>query len=211
MKSGFLITVVVCAAALSGCGSKDLSKEQAKGQLTDYFGKNPTTQQLLTGMDNIGTVSEAEYFATPGGKYQKALEADGLVTITSKGKVFRPGSTGPKREYFNALDVTLTDKGKKLVTGKPNTVPAISANTWPTVYENAVFCGKEVVDIADVTTTDDSATVEYSWKAANLTPFAVHFHETDPTEKSTCNAALVQNATATLVRKGEVWAVTVAQ
>ncbi len=208
MKSAQFVTAIVFAAMLSACGSKDLTKEEAKGLLNDFFTKNPTTQKLLTGMDNIGTDTEAVYFASPGGKYQKALEAAGLITIKSKGKIFRPGS---KTEYFNALDIVLTDTGKKFVTGKPNTVPPISDNTWPTVYENAVFCGKEVANIADVTTTDDSATVDYSWKAANLTPFAQKFQETDATDKVTCNPAVVQNAVGTLVRKGEVWTVTVAQ
>ena len=208
MKFGYTLTAIVFAAMLSACGSKDLTKEQAKGLLNDFFVKNPTTQKLLTGMDNIGTDTEAVYFASPGGKYQKALEAAGLITIASKGKIFRPGS---KTEYFNALDLALTDQGRKFVTGTPNTVPPISNNTWPTVYENAVFCGKEVVDLTEVTTADDSATADYSWRAANLTPFAHKFHETDPTDKVTCNPAVVQTAVATMVRKGEVWAVTVAQ
>ena len=72
-------TALVFAAILTGCGSKDLAKEQAKSLLNDYFDKNTTNQPLLTGMASLGQSSEAEYFATPGGKYQKALEADGLI------------------------------------------------------------------------------------------------------------------------------------
>lgn len=210
MNSRYAFPALVLAALLTtACGaSKDLTKEQAKALLNEYFDKNPTTNQLLTGMDNIGTDSEATYFATPGGKYQKALEADGLITITSKGKIFKPDDHS---QWFNALDIALTDKGRQFITGKPNMVPAPSSNTWPTVYENAVFCGKEVADITAATTTDDSATAEYSWKAAKVTPFGTHAHEADPTEKSTCNTSLAVTATASFERKGDAWKLTVAQ
>ncbi len=208
MNSRTTLTLIAFASLLTACGSKDLTKEQAKSMLNEYFDKNPTTQPLLTGMDNIGTTSEADYFKTPGGKYQKALEADGLITLTSKGKIFNPAD---KKQWFNAIDIALTDKGKQFITGKPNTVPAPSANTWPTVYENAVFCGKEVADLSDVTTNDDSASVEYSWHAAKLSPFGVHFHETDPAEKSTCNPDLKINANASFERKNDAWKITVAQ
>jgi hypothetical protein len=166
------------------------------------------TQQLLTGMDNIGTATEAEYFATPGGKYQKALEGDGIVTIASKGKVVNPAD---RKQFFNALDIQLTDKGKALVTGKPNTVPPPTPNTWPIVYENAIFCSKEVAAIASVTTTDDTANADYSWHAVKPTVFANDFHSTDPTDKTTCNPAVMVNATATFVRKDGAWKLTVAQ
>jgi len=208
MNSPSVFTVIVLAAALSACGSKDLPADQAKSLINDYFAKHPNTQPLLTGMDNIGTASEAEYFATPGGKYQKALEADGMITITSKGKVFNPAN---HKEFFNALDIVLTDKGKALVTGKPNTVPPPSPNTWPTVYENAIFCSKEVVSLSEPTTTEDSASAEYTWRAAKPTTFADDFHKTDSTDKTTCNPAVVVNATAAFERKDGVWALTVAQ
>jgi len=199
---------VAFAVVLSGCASNDLTNDQAKSLLNDYFGKNPVTQQLLTGMDNIGVGSEAEYFATPGGKYQKALEADGLVTIASKGKVFNPAN---HKEFFNALDVELTDKGKTFVTGKPNVVPPTSPNTWQIAYENAIFCGKEVASIASVTTTDETANADYSWHAAKPTAFATDFHNTDPTDKTTCNPAVTNTASATFERKDGVWNLTVAQ
>ena len=199
--------IVVAFAALTGCGSPDMTKEQAKSLLNDYFDKNPTTHPFATGMASEGTDPDKEWFAGPSGKYQKALEADGLITIVSKGKIFNPGDHS---QFIYALDIALTDKGKTFVTGKSNTV-ANPAPQWPTTYENAVFCGKEVVNVGDVNTTDDTASVEYSWKAAKLTPFAIDFQKTDPTEKVTCNTALVQNASATIVRKDNVWAVTVAQ
>jgi hypothetical protein len=202
------VAVVVFAAVLSACATKDLADDQARSLLNDYFAKNPTTQPLLTGMDNIGTAAEAEYFATPGGKYQKALETDGLITIASKGKVFNPDN---RKEFFNALDIELTDKGKAFVTGKPNTAPAPSANTWPTVYENVSFCAKEVSKIESVTTTDDSASADYSWHAVKPTVFASHFHDTDPTDKTTCNPSVVVNASAAFERKDGVWKLTVAQ
>jgi hypothetical protein len=208
MNSASAVTAIVVVAVLSGCASKDLTNDQAKGLLNDYFGKNPTTQPLLTGMDNVGTVPEAEYFATPGGKYQKALEADGLVTIASKRKIVNPAD---HKQFFNALDIQLTDKGKTFVTGKPNTVPAPSDNTWPTVYENINFCGKEVANIASVTTTDDTASADYSWRASKLTPFANDFHNTDPTDKTTCNPAVTVSASAAFEMKDGVWKLTVAQ
>src|SRR5579862_874976 len=102
MKSAIAVAAVIFALLLSACASNDLTSDQAKGLLNDYFAKNQVTQSLLTGMDNIGTASEVEYFATPGGKYQKALEADGLITIASKGKVFNPAD---HKQFFNALDI----------------------------------------------------------------------------------------------------------
>jgi hypothetical protein len=208
MNSASALTVIVFAAALTGCGSKDLPADQAKSLINAFFEQHPTTQQLLTGMDNIGTDTEAVYFAKPGGKYQKALEADGLITIASKGKIYNPNNHA---EYFNALDLKLTDKGKPYVTGTPVTVPAPSKNTWPVVYENAVFCGKEVATLGEVATNDDTASAEYSWHAAKLTPFADNFHKTDPTDKTTCNPDVKVNATAGFERKNGVWALTVAQ
>lgn len=208
MNSGYTLTLVAFAALLTACGGKDLPKEQAKALLTETFDKTPATQPLLTGMDNIGTASEADYFNTPGGKYQKALEADGLVRITSKGKIYNPAD---RKQFFNALDISLTDKGKTFVTGTPNTVPAPSANTWPTVYENVTFCGKEVADITTIAMNDDFARVDYTWHSAKLSPFALDFQKTDPTEKVTCNPALVQNASATFERKDDVWKLTTAQ
>lgn len=208
MNTASVYAVIVLAAALSACASKDLTGDQAKSLINDYFAKHQTTQPLLTGMDNIGTAPEAEYFATPGGKYQKALEADGLITIASKGKVFNPAD---HKQFFNALDIALTDKGKALVTGKPNTVPPPSENTWPTAYENAIFCAKEVVSLGEVSTNGDSASADYTWRAAKLTSFADDFHKTDPTDKTTCNPAVVVNATAAFERKDGAWSVTVAQ
>jgi len=208
MNSGYALTAVLCASLLTACGGKDLTTDEAKTMISDALSKTPTTEPLLTGMDNIGTATEAEYFKSPGGKYQKALEADGLITITSKGKVFNPAN---KAQYFNALDIALTDKGKPFVSGKPNTVPAPSANTWPTVYENVVFCQKEVADVSAPNVNDDFARVDYTWHAAKLSPFAVHSQETDPEAKSTCNPATKESASATFERKDNVWKLTAAQ
>ena len=97
------------------------------------------------------------------------------------------------------------------MTGKPVTVPPPSPNTWPVVYENAIFCGKEVASLAEVSTNDDTASADYTWRAAKLTPFADDFHKTDPTDKTTCNPAVVVNATAAFERKDGVWKLTVAQ
>jgi hypothetical protein len=208
MKFAQSLTLVVCAALLSSCGGKDLSQEQAKSLLNAFFDTKPTTKQLLTGMDNIGIAPEKDYFATAGGKYQKFLEADGLITITSKGKIFRPGS---HTEFFNALDIQLTDKGKALMVGKSVTVPAPSANTWPTVYENANFCSQEVAAISNIATNDDFARVEYTWHAAKLTAFATDFQKADPTEKVTCNPAVSKSESASFERAGDVWKLTSAQ
>jgi hypothetical protein len=207
MSCRYALAAVVVGVVLSGCGAPDLTKDQAKTLINAFFEKNPTTHPLATGMVSMGQASEKEYFDTPGGKYQKALEADGLITIVSKGKVYNPADHS---QYIVALDITLTDKGKQLVTGTPTTAPAPPPQ-WPTVYENAVFCGKEVVEVSNINSNDDSANADYTWRAAKLTPFATEFQKTDPTEKVTCNPALVQNASAALERKDNVWKVTVAQ
>jgi len=208
MNSGFALTAVLCASLLTACGGKDLTTDEAKTMISEALSKTPITEPLLTGMDNIGAGAEAEYFKSPGGKYQKALETDGLITIKSKGKIFNPAN---KAEFFNALDIALTDKGKPFVNGKPNTVPAPSANTWPAVYENVVFCEKEVADVSAPNVSDDFARVDYTWHAAKLSPFAVHSQETDPEAKSTCNPATKESASATFERKDNVWKLTAAQ
>lgn len=208
MKIGYALTAIAAAALLTACGGKDLSKDEAKTLIAASLEKTPTTEPLLTGMDNIGTNSEAEYFQSPGGKYQKALEADGLITIKSKGKIYNPAN---KSQWFNSLDIALTDKGKPFVSGKPNVVPAPSANTWPTVYENVVFCGKEIVDVSLPNVNDDFARADYTWRAAKLSPFATHSHESDPASKSTCDTSKVENASATFELKDNVWKLTTAQ
>ena len=55
-------------------------------------------------------------------------------------------------QWMYALDVKLTERGKRMVRGKPQTIPAPSKNTWDTVYENAVFCTKQVVKIDSIST-----------------------------------------------------------
>jgi len=209
MNAKYALPATLFAAAfLVSCGgAPDLTKDQAKALINAYFKTTPVTQPLLTGMQNIGQETEAAYFAKGGGKYQKALEKDGLITITSKGKIVKPDDHS---QWFYGLDIALTDKARPFITGKPQTVPA-QPPQWPTVYENAVFCTKEVATISDPQTNDTSATVDYGWKAGSLTPFAIHFHETDPTEKSTCNVDLVVNANASFELKNNVWALTVAQ
>lgn len=208
MKIGYAPAAIVCAFLLTSCGGKDLSKEQARSLIAENLEKKPTTEPLLTGMDNIGANSEADYFASPGGKYQKALEADGMITIKSKGKIYNPAN---KAEWFNSLDIALTDKAKPFVTGKPNIVPAISPNTWPTVYENVAFCGKEVVDVSLPNINDDFARADYTWHAAKLTIFAVDSQKADPSAKTECNPAQVQNASATFELKDNVWKLATAQ
>lgn len=208
MNVRYALTVTALAFAMSSCGSKDLAQDQAKTLLNEYLDKNPMSQPLLTGMAQLGTDSEAVYFASAGGRYQKGLEADGLITIASKGKIVKPDD---KSRWFNALDIQLTDKGKKFVTGTPNTTPAMSANTWPTVYENVMFCGKEVVEIKSVATNEDFARVDYTWRSAKLSPFAEHMHAADPSTKSTCDTTAIQTAQGTFERKDDVWHVATAQ
>ena len=200
--------LIPAIALLAGCGAHDLTNDQAKALLNDYYEKKAVTQPLLTGMDNIGKMSDAEYFATPGGKYQKLLEADGLIIITSKGKIVNPAN---RKEWFNALDIKLTDKGRKFVSGPPNTTPAPSSNTWPTVYETVVFCGREINDITSLNQADDSAHVDFLWHAAKMTPFAAHFHEADPNEKTTCNESLKKDAVASFERRDGKWLVSSAE
>ena len=177
MNSRYALTSVILAAFLSACGSADLSKDQAKTLINAAFEKTPVTHPLATGMTSEGQVTDADYFKTPGGKFQKALEADGLITITPKGKISNPAD---KKQWTNALDVALTDKGKALVTGTPTSQPAPPPQ-WPTVYENAVFCSKEVTDIVNINSSDDSANVDYKWHYVKPTAFLDNFHKTDPT------------------------------
>ena len=183
MNSRYALTAVILAAFLSACGSADLTKDQAKALINASFEKTPVTHPLATGMSSEGQVADAEYFKTPGGKYQKALEADGMITITIKGKISNPAD---KKQWTNALDIALTDKAKAFVTGTPTTQPA-QPPMWPTVYENAVFCGKEVVDIVNINSADDSANVDYKWHYAKPTPFLDEFHNTDSTDTNTWN------------------------
>jgi hypothetical protein len=202
MNSKRVFSAVLFAALLCGCSSNDMTPAQAKSVLNDFFAKNPQTNKVLTGMNNIGTDPVAAHWDTPDGKYQKAMEAAGLVTITPpKGKIFNPQNHS---QWMYALDVKLTDKGKKLVTGKPQVIPAPSKNTWDTVYENATFCTKEVVNIASISTNDDYARAEYTYKFGNFTPFYDSFHVADPKDTTTCPTQ-PQEATAGFDRKNGVW------
>jgi hypothetical protein len=179
-----------------------MTPAEAKAVLNDYFAKNPQTNKVLTGMNNIGTDPVAAHWDTPDGKYQKAMEASGLVTITPpKGKIFNPQNHA---QWMYALDVKLTDKGRQMVTGKPQVVPAPSKNTWDTVYENAIFCTKEVVNVTSVATNEDYAHAEYTYKYGHFTPFYDAFHLADPKDTTTCPTQ-PQDAAASFDRKNGVW------
>ncbi len=102
----------------------------------------------------------------------------------------------------------LTDKGKQYVVGQPKTGPATTSNTWPTVYENALFCTREIVDVTNVTTTDDFARADYSYRFGKLTPFYLQFQKTDPTDHATCSTSTVQNASATFELHDDAWRLT---
>jgi len=206
MISPRLFSVVVFSALLCACGSgsDDMTIAQAKAALNDYFAKNPETNKVLTGMNNIGTFPVSVHWDSPDGKYQKGMVAAGLVTITPpKGKIVNPANHS---QWTWALDVKLTDKGKQLVTGTPQIVPAPSNNTWDTVYENAIFCTKQIVNIASLATNDDFARAEYTYNYGNFTPFYDAFHAADPKDTTTCSTK-PQEATAGFERKNGVWTV----
>src|SRR5471030_2040194 len=87
------VVVVAFATLLSACGpdnSNDMTARQATAALNQYLATMPETSRVLTGMNNIGAQPESDHWTTPDGKYQKALEAAGLVTIASKGKIYNP-------------------------------------------------------------------------------------------------------------------------
>ncbi len=203
MRIASVVALCSLALGLCSCGSRDMTKEEVKSLLNASFDKSPETHKLLTGMASLGQQPEADYFkSTPDGKYQKALEGAGLITITSKGKLTNPSN--PK-QFINTLDVQLTDAGKKLVTGTPQTVPPPAPKMWATVYENAIFCTREVVDVTSVATNEDFARAQYTYKFGKLTPFAEQYLKTDPTDQVVCNTTKTQEAEATFDRKNDVW------
>ena len=201
-RRGF--SVVVFAALLCACSSNDMTTAQSRAVLNDFFAGHPETNKVLTGMNNIGTEPVSVHWGTPDGKYQKAMEAAGLVTITPpKGKIYNPEK---RSQWMYALDVKLTDKGKQLVTGKPQVFPALSKNTWELVYENAIFCTKEVVNITSIATNDDFARAEYTYNHGNFTPFYDAFHAADPKDTTTCSTQQ-HDATAGFERRNGVWSI----
>jgi hypothetical protein len=200
-------SVAALSALLCACGSgnstNDMTARQATAALNEYFAGNPETGKVLTGMNNIGAQPLSEHWETPDGKYQKALEAAGLETITPKGKIFNPAN---HNQFMFALDIKLTERGKRMVRGKPLIIPAPSANTWDTVYENAVFCTKQVMKITSISTIGDTARADYSFESASFTPFYDAYHLANPTDPNTCSTK-PQDSTASFERKNGVWAI----
>jgi hypothetical protein len=198
--------VVAFAVLLSACGSdnsNNMTARQATAVLNEYLATMPETGRVLTGMNNIGAQSESDHWSTPDGKYQKALEAAGLITITSKGRIYNPKN---HNQSMNALDVQLTERGKRMVRGKPYIVPAPSSNTWNTVYENVVFCTKQVTKIASISTTGDFARADYKFASAGFTPFYDAYHPANPADTNTCPTQ-PQDASASFERKNGVWTI----
>jgi hypothetical protein len=199
-------TVAAFLLLTSACGpdtAKDMTARQATAVLNQYLATMPETSKVLTGMNNIGAQPVSDHWETPDGKYQKALEAAGLVTITSKGKIFNPAN---HNQWMYALDVQLTERGKRMVRGKPYIVAAPSKNTWDTVYENAVFCTKQVLKIASISTTGDIARADYKYASASFTPFYDAYHLANPADIKTCPSQ-PQDDSASFERKNGAWSI----
>jgi hypothetical protein len=182
-----------------------MTARQATAVLNEYFARNPETSKVLTGMNNIGGQPVSDHWETQDGKYQKAMEAAGLITITSKGKIYNPAN---HNQFMYALDVKLTERGKRMVRGKPQIIPAPSKNTWDTVYENAIFCTKQVLKIAELSTTGDVARADYSYAYGSFTPFYDAFHVADPEDTKICPTQ-PQDASASFERKDGVWGISI--
>jgi hypothetical protein len=208
MKFALISFAVAFCIVLVACGSdneNDLTRRQATAVLNEYFSRNPETSKVLTGMNNIGAQPVAEHWDTPDGKYQKALEAAGLITITPKGKILNPAN---HNQFMYALDVKLTERGKRMVRGKPYVIAAPSANTWDTVYENADFCTKLVLKIASISTTGDTARADYQFEYGSFTPFFDAYHLANPTDTNMCSTQ-PQDASASFERKNGSWGVAI--
>lgn len=196
------IALIALAIGLTACGPKDMSADEAKKVLQDYFDAHPYTNKFLTGFASMGQGPEDAYFTKfPTGMYQKALEKAGLITIASKGKIFNPKDHS---QFLLALDITLTDAGKKLVTGQPQIVPPDAPGKWESRYENAIFCTQEVVAVKSIATNQDFAKAQYTFKYSKLTPFAEVYLKSDPTDKKTCSAD-PQDGESGFDRKGDTW------
>jgi hypothetical protein len=197
--------VAALAIPLCTCGSNDskndMTARQATAVLNEFFSTIPETSKVLTGMNNIGTQPVSDHWETPDGKYQKAMEAAGLITIAQKGKIYNPAN---HNQWMYALDVKLTERGKRMVRGKPQIIPAPSKNTWDTVYENAVFCTKQVLRIDSVSTTGDIARADYKSESASFTPFYDAYHLANPSDTNTCSTQ-PQDGTASFERKNGLW------
>lgn len=198
-----LSCVAAFSALLVACGpGNDMTPRQATAVLNASFVRNPETGKVLTGMNNIGNQSLADHWATPDGKYQQAMEASGLITIAlPKGKIYNPAN---HNQWMYALDVKLTERGKRLVRGTPQIIPAPSKNTWDTVYENALFCTKQVLKIASLSTTGDFATADYTWAWSSFTPFFDAYRLANPADTNTCSTQPLE-ATASFARQNGVW------
>jgi hypothetical protein len=107
-----------------------------------------------------------------------------------------------------ALDVQLTERGKRMVRGKPQVIPAPSKNTWDTVYENALFCSKMVLSIVSISTAGDTARADYKFENGSFTPFYDAFHLAEPADTKVC-PTLPQQATASFERKDGTWGISI--
>ncbi len=196
---------VVVAVLLCACGpnnsNNDMTARQATAVLNEFFSRTPETGKVLTGMNNLGAQTISDHWDTPDGKYQKAMEAAGLITITPKGRIYNPAN---HNQSMFALDVTLTERGRRMVRGKPYIISAPSKNTWDTVYENAVFCTKQVLKIDSISTMGDTARADYKSESASFTPFYDAYHLANPSDVNTCSPQ-PQDGSASFERKNGVW------
>jgi hypothetical protein len=73
-------------------------------------------------MNNIGTQPVSDHWDTPDGKYQKAMEAAGLVTITPpKDKIYNPAN---HNQWMYALDVKLRAGDMRVEVKRPGATPS---------------------------------------------------------------------------------------
>jgi hypothetical protein len=195
MKMNALVLAIAALTSL-GC-SKDLSRSRAKSLISAKLQKSPAPNTVITGFFLLGRQSEADFFASPDGRYYRSLESDGLLRIVSNGKRYNPYQAGPDRDWFNSLDIQLTDNGKKYLFGPSKTFQE-------TVYQSVNFCTREIVEVTGIRSDANSAAVDYTWRYGKLTPFAVHMRETRP-DRHTCETSTTQTSTAAFRRYDDGW------
>jgi len=162
VTGGSLVMVLLVLFVSVGCGSRKLDRgrvqEMMDGQLKST---PPLTHEFPAGRTVPGTVYE---------KLAEMLQSKGVITYTVVGEVkYPPGHMMPTT--YTIHDIELTPEGQKYKVGE--TVHTISPQNMQQKYYLMKVADQSLEAITGIreNASGDSATVEFTWKYINVTPF----------------------------------------
>lgn len=194
MKIIVLATAGMSVLLLSGCCSKELSRAKAKGIIVEKLKKLPAeTNQNAVTIYAEGATNADQVLAAPSSRYEKLLIEDGMLTATWAG-ISKDVFGNPR----GSVTLSVTDKGAAYKTGTANTI-AGPVN----VFE---VCEVQFQEVTGISANGDNteATVEYTWKYGNLTPFGRRRQETNP-RSLICDQAIQKGPPVVMRRYDDGW------